>query len=391
MLNTAKILAALEQKRALFHQVDPIIQARLVTLQQALLDWNHRSSAELGAAVADIAWPGALPTLEHDTQPLVIPFEPQWANHHQARQWALTILKNVTTFAADGSQISATRDLSIPVGLIQIGWFENRHQHTHSGSFEKDVQVEVLAPSELAGSESGLADSEVEWRRFQGEAAQVERFMQAYAHHPDHVLAFFDGSLIISFVQHMPPQRQKDYLDQIKHLLNVSEVTQVPLLAFVDASYADDVGSLFAYLGGLGDRAPIRDAELFRPFMKGWGSRTRLYRCARADRVVAPGDQKYYQRVLITYLQTSAEGPPARLELPDWLLATGRHEWVFDVVRAECIVGLGYPYTLETADAVAVLTGQDRERFFGLFQQFAAQEKLPLRFSRKSISKRRRR
>jgi len=64
---------------------------------------------------------------------------------------------------------------------------------------------------------------------------------------------------------------------------------------------------------------------------------------------------------------------------------------VIDLVRAECIVGVGYPYALETADAVAVLTMQDRERFYRLFQRFAEGEGLELRFSRKSVSKRGRR
>ena len=60
-------------------------------------------------------------------------------------------------------------------------------------------------------------------------------------------------------------------------------------------------------------------------------------------------------------------------------------------MRAECVVGAGYPYALETADAVAVLTMQDRERFYWLFQEFAEREGLPLQFSRKAVSKRGRR
>jgi len=64
---------------------------------------------------------------------------------------------------------------------------------------------------------------------------------------------------------------------------------------------------------------------------------------------------------------------------------------VLNLVRAECVVGAGYPYALETADAVAVLTMQDRERFYWLFQEFAEREGLPLRFSRKVVSKKGRR
>ncbi len=62
-----------------------------------------------------------------------------------------------------------------------------------------------------------------------------------------------------------------------------------------------------------------------------------------------------------------------------------------DVVRAECVVGNGYPYAVETADAVAVITMQDRERFYRVFQEFVEKEGLPLRFSRKAVSKTKRR
>jgi hypothetical protein len=54
-------------------------------------------------------------------------------------------------------------------------------------------------------------------------------------------------------------------------------------------------------------------------------------------------------------------------------------------------VGNGYPYAVETADAVAVITMQDRERFYRVFQAFVEREGLPLRFSRKMVSKRGRR
>ena len=67
------------------------------------------------------------------------------------------------------------------------------------------------------------------------------------------------------------------------------------------------------------------------------------------------------------------------------------HESVLNVVRAECLVGNGYPYPAETVDAVAVLNMVDRERFYKLFQEFAQNNNMPLRFSKKSISKRMRR
>ena len=79
------------------------------------------------------------------------------------------------------------------------------------------------------------------------------------------------------------------------------------------------------------------------------------------------------------------------MEIPAWVLEAGREDWVFDTIRAECVVGTGYPYALETADATAVLTAADREHFLALYQQFAENESLPLSFSKKALSKRGRR
>jgi hypothetical protein len=118
-----------------------------------------------------------------------------------------------------------------------------------------------------------------------------------------------------------------------------------------------------------------------------WGDRSQVFVCARNDGVL----NKYYERVCFVYLKTTAHNSPARVEFPRWVFEAGEHEHVLDLVRAECVVGTGYPYAVETVDAVAVLTMQDRERFYRLFQKFAEQEGLHPRFSRKAVSKRRRR
>jgi hypothetical protein len=49
------------------------------------------------------------------------------------------------------------------------------------------------------------------------------------------------------------------------------------------------------------------------------------------------------------------------------------------------------PYVIETADQTAVLKVEDRQVFFRILQDWAEQEELSLRFSRKMVSKVRRR
>ena len=115
----------------------------------------------------------------------------------------------------------------------------------------------------------------------------------------------------------------------------------------------------------------------------------------RPQTTQVPADRKAAEKVLrdvaFTYVRLTRNRPPARVEMPRWILDERRAEDVLDLVRAECVVGAGYPYAVETADAVAVLSQQDRERFLAIFQQFAEQEDMQFSLARKALSKQARR
>jgi len=384
MLDVAKALVALEAKRDGFSANELARQATLKALGSALEDLAHLSYAEVATRLAPVERPGARPTIEQDQYSgAIISFGQTWENHRQAREWALAILEGVPTFAADGSQIAPSRDFSIPIAVVQVGWFENPHRR--DGEYVKDIAVEVLPPGELTedeGQESGYPDWKINWRRFEMEAERLVTYMESRADTDPKPLCFFDGSLVLSFVQLMQPERQRRYVDAVVRMLMTSERTGVPLVGYVDTSYANDLTSMLVHLFGLNVGERVGDPVLLRPRM-GWGDRSQVFLCARDDAVL----DRYYERVCFTYLKTTATNPPARVEFPRWVFESDEHERVLDLVRAECIVGNGYPYVVETADAVAVLSMQDRERFYRLFQQFAEREGLPLRFSRKALSK----
>lgn len=388
MLHQHKMVAALESKSDHFRESERVRQEDQDALIQALEALTDFSLAEIESRLADIQWPGARPTSEHEQyRSLVIPFAEDWSTHRQAREWALELLQGVPTFASDGSQISPSKDLSIPVGIVQVGWFENRHQA--DGAYTKDIAVEVLPPDELTedeGEESGFPDWRVNWRRFEMEVGRLVDYVETNATVRPRPLCFFDGSLVVSFAQHMRPERQQLYVDAVVRLLDASEQTGVPVVGYVDTSYANDLTVMLAYLSRLSLGRRVSDAGFLRSRMD-WGDRTQTYVCARDDHVL----HKYYERLCFVYLKTTKDNPPARIEFPRWLYQNGEHERVLDLVRAECVVGTGYPYPLETADAVAVLTTRDREQFYRLFQGFAEREGLSLRFSRKAMSKEARR
>ena len=95
--------------------------------------------------------------------------------------------------------------------------------------------------------------------------------------------------------------------------------------------------------------------------------------------------------IAFVYFQAAHDRPPARLEFPRWIVDAGLLDDVMTVVRAETIAATGYPYAIEAADAVAVISAHDRAQFYAAFQQFADRENLAFSFSRKSLSKNRRR
>ena len=342
-----------------------------------------------------------------------MPFAPSFANHEEARAWA-ECLRGVTTVAVDGSQLLPWRDASLPVAIVQAGVYENPHEPP--APYFKDVVTVVLTPEELLAADdheeqgdetrmsvAGQADRMVHLRRFELEVETLIARMRAHAERraSGHVagapiVVFCDGSLIVSFARRMAPSYRERYLRAERRLLAASEEYRAPLVGYIDTSLARDIVMMLRALPATGEALPaprgVSDALLWRGAL-GWGDRTPAFLAARAD---LPGEEPHSdetagQDVAFVYFQAALDRPPARVEFPRWVLDAGLLDQVMDAVRAETIVGNGYPYPIEAADAVAVITTEDRARFYRLFQEFAEREGLPFGFSRKALSKSRRR
>jgi hypothetical protein len=145
----------------------------------------------------------------------------------------------------------------------------------------------------------------------------------------------------------------------------------------------------------LNDAQKIHDAWLVDSRLK-WGERTPMFICARggADRKqqgILEKFEEYRRGVGFVYLKTGRDAPPARLEIPLWVLERGLLGQVIDLVIAEVVVGNGYPYVIQSADAAAVISSSDRDAFHAIFQRFAREQQIDLRISQKTASKSRRR
>jgi hypothetical protein len=203
-------------------------------------------------------------------------------------------------------------------------------------------------------------------------------------------LVFYDGSLVVSFALTMPPIYRDRYISAAFSLLEASEMYRVPLIGYIDTSYARDATTLLSRLfEHLPETKHLHDALLWQGALA-WGDRTPAFISARGD-VLPVGYGRYHDQVAFVYMQTTSHRPPARLEFPRWMLEADLLDEALDVVRAEVIVGNGYPYAIETADAVAVISMRDREEFYRLFQDFALHNDLRLSFSSKALSKSQRR
>ena len=425
MLYTEKLLAELERTREGFTSYQERYGQQLDAYRTVLAGLGaHYPSAKLLFAAQTARMrslqgsksAGAQPTSEYDRWQAtgrrgvpVLAFGHTFPHHEAARHWA-ECLRGTTTFAVDGSQLLPWRDASVPVAMVQAGFFENPHEPLAgaTSNYTKDVVIELLPPDELltgvpdtdarTGEALGYSTQIVHLRRFE---LEMRTLIERMRHHAERmrgdkradgrVVAFYDGSLIVSFALKMPTPYRDRYVQAARHLLRASHEYRIPLIGYIDTSYARDILTMLSTLetDPPAETAGIHDALLWLGNM-GWGDRTPAFISARDD-LGRMGYEEEQHDVAFVYFQAALDRPPARLEFPRWVLEAGLLDQVLDAVRGEVIAGNGYPYPVEAADAVAVIGNRDRAEFYSAFQTFADREGLAFGFSRKALSKSRRR
>ncbi len=388
-LKPSQILSQLQAKQSDFTTFDQDTLYLLQKYHDALTATAHRPAAEVAAQLQErsLENPGATPLESWQAATRwVVPFGRMWQNREESLVWVRDRLTGISTFAVDGSQIFPSKDLSIPIALVQIGWYENRH--LPGGQYEKDIDLDIMTPVDLqVGDGDEMRDRRVNMRRFQMETERLVQYMRDHAH-ADNCLVFFDGSLVVTFADAFDQEMRNFYIRCVLNLLRASEDYQIPLVGYVDTSYARDLTVMVQGLHDLPEGRTLHDAQLMQRGGMNWGDRTPLFRCDRSG--ILSQYQEHRQRLTFTYLKAH-DGQPVRLELPLWLYEAGLLEQTLDWIRGEIIIGSGYPYVIETADQTAVLQMGDRQAFYRLFQDWADQTHLDLRLSRKMVSKARRR
>ncbi len=412
MLYRQHLISELHARRESFVSFERTWGAEVRAYARRLRALGGRSAVEIAHATQPQGRrgkPNALPADELDRAGAgVVPFGVRWRSHEEARRWALTTLAGRTTCAADGSQLLPGREISLPVAAVQVAAFENPHTADGRG-YRKEAHFELVTPDELLATEGGkiTAADIVGLRRFALELRVLSEFLErkrGWRARGERVpVALFDGTLLISAAQIRTESNfPTKYIEAAARAVRLSRATEVPLVGFVDQSYARDLVSLLDALAGDAHRsATVYDAQILHvpaappheadsPLLAAWGDRTVFCYCQRDGLT-----QEFYDAgkplVGFLYLQTTGEGTPARLDIPAWVYAAGLLDEVVDAVRAECVVGNGYPYALETADEAAYISGRDRAQFMRTLQEFAEREQMAFRIARKAISKAHRR
>jgi hypothetical protein len=392
MLDPQGLLRALHEKTEEFHDYQYSTKADRAAYHEQLQALSDASLASILTRLSAHDWPGALPSPEWSRkQQVALPFQERFLNHQQARQWASTVLSGKTTIAVDGSQLMPSKEHSVPVALVQVGWYINPHDPQQA--FEKQTQTTVLGPQELlaSGSEEKLFhDQYISLTRYQQETTHIQRLIETRGN--PHTLALFDGSLLISFAEVLIEQHRSAYLNATLSMLESSREQSVPLVGYIDTSMARDLVkmlSMYFFSNPPSQQDGILDADLVSPLLPNWGDRTIAFALKRK------GILKQYDNagggLGFCYLRTAMDRPPARLEFPWWIVESGQLDAVCDSIRAECIIGNGYPYAIETADQVAWFSPRDRALFHTMLQRYLTEQQLDFSLASKRRSKQRRR
>lgn len=99
--------------------------------------------------------------------------------------------------------------------------------------------------------------------------------------------------------------------------------------------------------------------------------------------------QRHYREHQVHFFYLKLDEEIARVEIPSWVAEnSGLIDLVHSLVLDQCQRGHGYPVALMEAHEKAVVTNADRERFWQLVELSLAEDRLYVRSSGKSQSKR---
>jgi len=326
-------------------------------------------------------------------------------------QPAPSCVQDFVVLATDGSHIDVDRHHSarcflINIGTAQLQYGQNPDAWLSSSPslYFKDDEV-VISSSDgrqvpIEGQLLGVKRSVEECRVLAERASGIETELP--------VVALVDGSLILwglagqaypDFVIH--GLLVDGFLKHLDALRGLSRERQLVVASYISFPRSTDVVNALRlaicphqpvdcdhYCAGRFEGrecdavAGLLDRDLFSALLAP-GERSAIF--GSRSSVV----EKHYGVHEVNFFYIKLDGEIARVELPLWVAEDKKLvELVHSAILDQCQRGLGYPVALSEAHEKAVVTGADREQFWGLVEQTLAQDRLYLDISAKQQSKR---
>ncbi|WP_182021714.1 DNA double-strand break repair nuclease NurA [Haloquadratum walsbyi] len=183
----------------------------------------------------------------------------------------------------------------------------------------------------------------------------------------------------------------------MSRLLAASRHHEVPVIGFTSGSKGRDLAVMLEHLNEVDAPQKVRDFRVLLQELGNWGDRSVLFRTQRGSTMnrlstsYHGGEYDFSDRLLFTYLNTGSGQSLDRVGIPKWVHEEGMVDEVLSTVRAQAAVGRGFPEILSAADADAVISNTDRDRFLEIMQTFSEANDIDIRWVDKALNKRRRR
>ncbi len=339
------------------------------------------------------------------------------------KKWGRRILEGRAVAAVDGSQIYPSEESLFSFGVVNTAWFINHHT-AGEGGYESRNDPRIVLSS---AGEDFVDDAVVNFTRTLEEIRKTREIVERLSgtgtdetcRRNPVPLVFFDGSLILSFAEHITDHRKEALVSAVCELLQTSERCAVPVCGYIDISRAKDLvrmlsdfpascppgndtdasrsqnprrtiaGNFPHETKGEGSRSPpprgIFDAAVLNRIMVQM-SRTAAFVSCRKGILDEYGE--FSRKVCFCYAKLN-QGLPVRLEFPRWIADAGLTDELVGICAAQGMAGGEYPYALKRAHDMAVVREADRQRFMRMFASLARETGIGGTLSAKTMAKNR--
>lgn len=356
MLEVAKVLQALENKRQMIVEEQEERALNEIPYHEYLSELERISEKEFLKKTNNKA--SARPVKFQST--LKQNFG-NFDNIDTAISWAVNQFANSTITAIDGSQIMPSKELSYPIAMIQTGYFTiifsndfpNKPAETVSNTFP-----EILISSDSVISGAMLREGDVSLKRQSLEISTAKKLLDDLSKLPDPII-LMDGTLIYSYMINLNPLTRQKAIDELVNFLQSAERHKIPVIGYIDTSYAKDLASTLLEMQSRTNIFPVSDGSILNTVLDRLGDYIIPFFCQREP---IPEYGSYANKICFSYMRVNSV-KVIRLEFPFWIWKSGRYESVMKSILAEAIVSHGYPRVLTRAHQTAVLNNADREKF----------------------------